>query len=85
MRSETTNDPRTAAGLAANLDYWKRVADRYRVERDAATQEVQRLQAELLRRTGRAYDGLDYLREIQRSRQGVVFSQRIKNLLRGYL
>lgn len=56
------------AGLASNLDYWKRVADRYRVQRDEALMEVKQLQALLLEKTGKAYDGLDYLREIQRSR-----------------
>lgn len=80
-----TNDPRSIAALTANLSYWKKVADTYRTERDMTIREVSRLQRELLKRTGRAHDGLDYLREIKKTHQKAGLWQRIKNLFRGYL
>jgi hypothetical protein len=56
------------AGLKANLDYWKNVADRYRQERDAALREAELVREILLRETGKAYDGDDWLREIARTK-----------------
>jgi hypothetical protein len=70
------------AGLASNLDYWKRVADRYRLQRDEALQEVQRLQKELLRTTGKAYDGYDYLRDIKRTKAELNFVAKVITFLR---
>jgi hypothetical protein len=70
------------AGLASNLDYWKRVADRYRLQRDEALQEVQRLQQELLRTTGKAYDGYDYLRDIKRTKAELNFIAKVVTFLR---
>ena len=46
----------------ANLQYWKNVARRYRRQRNEALQQVHFLRDKLLRETGRAYDGHDYLR-----------------------
>lgn len=56
------------AALKANLDYWKNVADRYRQERDAALREAELVREILLRETGKAYDGDDWLREIARTK-----------------
>lgn len=47
---------------AANLQYWKSVARRYRRQRDEALERVHFLRNKLLQETGRAYDGHDYLR-----------------------
>lgn len=54
--------------LIANLDYWKNVADKYRQERDAALREAELVRAVLLKETGKAYDGDDWLREIARTK-----------------
>lgn len=70
------------AGLEANLDYWKRVADRYRAQRDDALREVRALQEELFKQAGKAYDGYDYLRDISRSREKRNFFARALLLLR---
>ena len=70
------------AGLEANIDYWKRVADRYRAQRDDALREVRALQEELFKQTGKAYDGYDYLRDIKRSREKRSFFARALLLLR---
>jgi hypothetical protein len=56
------------AALKANLDYWKNVADRYRQERDVALREAELVREILLRETGKAYDGDDWLREIARTK-----------------
>jgi hypothetical protein len=56
------------AALKANLDYWKNVADRYRQERDIAMREAELVREILLRETGKAYDGDDWLREIARTK-----------------
>jgi hypothetical protein len=73
------------AGLQSNLDYWKRVADRYRLQRDDALKEVCRMQKELLVATGKARDGKDYLREILATGQKATFKQRFKNLMKGFV
>ena len=52
---------------ANNIEYWKRVAARYRRQRDTAIKEINRLNCQLLLQTGKAQDGHDYLREIQQS------------------
>jgi hypothetical protein len=70
------------AELGSNLEYWKRVADRYRLQRDTALKEVHRLQQELLRTTGKAHDGLDYLRDIQRTETKLPLTKRIIYFLR---
>lgn len=70
------------AGLEANLDYWKRVAERYRAQRDDALREVRILQDELFKRTGKAFDGYDYIRDIKRSREKRNFFARALLLLR---
>jgi hypothetical protein len=86
MNSYTTKEgDLSEAGLVSNLDYWKNVAKRYKDERDTAMREVWRLQKELVKRTGRGYDGLDYLREIIKTRRDAGPWQRIKNFFRGYL
>ena len=86
MNNYTTREgDLSEAGLVSNLDYWKQVATRYRNERDNAIMEVVALQKELIKRTGKAYDGLDYLREIKRTRRDAGLWQRIKNFFRGYL
>lgn len=51
----------------ANLDYWKSVARRYRRQRNEALQQVHFLRDKLLRETGRAYDGHDYLRIVMKT------------------
>ena len=83
MKSEE-NMRLSDAGLASNLDYWKRVADRYRMQRDEALVEVKKLQAILIERTGKAYDGLDYLREIHATRTKARAIVRIKNFFRRF-
>ena len=70
------------AGLASNIEYWKRVADRYRSQRDDALREVQALQRELYRTTGKAYDGYDYIRDIQRTKSSHSIFKRIIFLFR---
>lgn len=73
------------AGLQSNLEYWRRVSERYRAQRDDALREVSRLQKELLTATGKARDGRDYLRDILATKQDASFKQRMKNLLKGFL
>ena len=73
------------AGHAANIEYWKAVADRYRRQRDDAMREVTKLQAILLKETGKAYDGNDYLREIHRSRTKARALVRLKSFLRRFV
>ena len=51
-----------SAGDLANLQYWKSVARRYRRQRNEALKQVHFLREKLLKETGRAYDGHDYLR-----------------------
>lgn len=72
------------AGLASNLTYWKNVADRYRRQRDEALQEVKKLQSILLEKTGKAYDGNDYLREIQETRSRARAIVRIRSFFRRF-
>lgn len=66
-------------GIESNIDYWKNVADRYRRQRDDALREVKRLQEVLLTQTGKAYDGMDYIREIQASRTTATWRHRLKS------
>ena len=70
------------AGLASNIEYWKRVADRYRSQRDDALREVQALQRELYKSTGKAYDGYDYIRDIQRTKASRSLFNRISLFFR---
>ena len=70
------------AGLEANIDYWKRVAERYRAQRDDALREVRALQEELYKRTGKAFDGYDYLREIKRTQAKRSFLAQLLFLIR---
>jgi hypothetical protein len=59
--------------------YWKRTAVRYRNERDMLLEENRILQKTLLEKTGRAYDGADYLREIKESETRPTVRQRLKH------
>ena len=69
------------AGLEANLEYWQALAARYMRQRDAAMKEVRALQAILLEKTGRAYDGQDYLREIKETEAKSTWRHRLRNLV----
>ena len=69
------------AGLQANLEYWKNLAVRYRKQRDHALNEVRSLQAILLEKTGRAYDGQDYLREIHKTQEKATWRHRLRYLI----
>lgn len=69
------------AGLEANLDYWKSLAERHRAQRDHALRQVRTLQQILLEKTGKAYDGLDYLRDIQASASTPTWKHRLRNLM----
>jgi hypothetical protein len=70
------------AGLEANLEYWKALAERHRKQRDRAMHEVRKLQAILLAKTGRAYDGQDYLRVIKETEYRVTWRDRLRRLVR---
>lgn len=66
--------------------HWKEIAERYKVQRDAAIKDNHRLRRELMQATGRALDGEDYLREIystgySRSYREIV-ATRLKSLKR---
>jgi hypothetical protein len=63
------------------IEYWKRLSERYRRQRDMAVREIQLLQKQLYIATGCANDGNDYLRQIRATRTRPSISQRIKNLL----
>jgi len=67
------------AGLKANLEYWMALAERHRKQRDNAMLEVRKLQAILLAKTGRAYDGQDYLREIQETHSSSTWRNYLRN------
>lgn len=60
--------------------YWKRVAVRYRSERDLLFEENLILRKTLLEKTGRAHDGEDYLREIAETKTSPTLRQRLKHL-----
>jgi hypothetical protein len=64
--------------LKANLEYWKNVAARYQKQRDDAWLEAQLVRQILLKQTGRAYDGNDWLRDIARTKTSNSFWRRIK-------
>lgn len=85
MKLEERSMRISEAGYAANIEYWKAVADRYRRQRDDAVREINRLQAILLESTGKAHDGNDYLREIHRSRTTANGIVRIKSFIRRFL
>jgi hypothetical protein len=71
------------ATLRANALYWEQVADRYRQERDKALLEALEVKKILLQRTGRAYDGKDWLRAVVETRQDSPrLKDRVYNLLR---
>jgi len=61
--------PKTFASAMdrANLEYWKNVARRYRGQRNDALKQVHFLREKLLKETGRAYDGNDYLRIVMKT------------------
>lgn len=65
-----------------SLEYWKRLCERYRRQRDMAVREVQLLQKQLYIATGCARDGNDYLRQIRATRTTrPTIAQRIKSAL----
>ena len=64
-----------------SIEYWQRLSERYRRQRDMAVREIQLLQKQLYIATGCANDGNDYLRQIRATRTRPSISQRIKNLL----
>jgi hypothetical protein len=66
------------AMLKANLEYWKGVAARYQKQRDDAWLEAELVRQILLKQTGRAYDGNDWLRDIARTKTTNSFWRRIK-------
>jgi hypothetical protein len=66
------------AMLKANLEYWKGVAARYQKQRDNAWLEAELVRQILLKQTGRAYDGNDWLRDIARTKTTNSFWRRIK-------
>jgi len=78
--------PLKEATLRANALYWQEVADRYRKERDKALQEAAEVRRVLLERTGRAFDGNDYLREvIQTKADSPRLKDRVYNFLRRHI
>lgn len=78
--------PLKEATLRANALHWQEVADRYRKERDKALQEAAEVRRILLERTGRAFDGNDYLREvIQTKADSPRLKDRVYNFLRRYI
>lgn len=68
---------------AYNIEYWKRLSERYRHQRDMAVREIQFLQKQLYIATGCARDGNDYLRQIRATKttRATVIGERLKNLL----
>ena len=75
--------PLKEATLRANALYWQEVAERYRIERDKALRESAEMQRILLERTGRAWDGNDYLREVMESKaESLRWKDRVYNFLR---
>jgi hypothetical protein len=63
------------------IEYWQRLSERYRRQRDMAVREIQLLQKQLYIATGCAQDGNDYLRQIRATRTKPTIKQRIRNLL----
>lgn len=63
------------------VEYWQRLSERYRRQRDMAVREIQLLQKQLYIATGCAQDGNDYLRQIRATRTKPTIKQRIRNLL----
>jgi hypothetical protein len=63
------------------VEYWQRLSERYRRQRDMAVREIQLLQKQLYIATGCAQDGNDYLRQIRATHSRPTIKQRIKNLL----
>jgi len=63
------------------IEYWQRLSERYRRQRDMAVREIQLLQKQLYIATGCAQDGNDYLRQIRATRTRPTIKQRIRNLL----
>lgn len=62
---------------ANDIEHWKRVAERYRRQRDSAVKEINRLNRQLLLQTGKAQDGNDYLREIQQSQARAPLTKKL--------
>jgi len=78
--------PLKEATLRANALYWQEVADRYRQERDKALQEAAEVRRVLLERTGRAFDGNDYLREVSQTKaDSPRLKDRVYNFLRRHI
>lgn len=69
------------AGLEANLEHWKCLAARYMRQRDQAVKEVRALRALLLEKTGRAYDGMDYLREINETKASATWHHKVRRFM----
>ena len=63
------------------IEYWQRLSERYRRQRDMAVREIQLLQKQLYIATGCAQDGNDYLRQIRATQTRPTIKQRIRNLL----
>jgi len=66
------------AMLRANLEYWKNLAARYQKQRDDAWLEAELVRRILLKQTGRAYDGDDWLRDVARTKATSSFWRRLK-------
>jgi hypothetical protein len=64
------------------LEYWQRLSERYRHQRDMAVREIRLLQKQLYLATGCAQDGNDYLRQIRATQTKPSIKQRFKNFLR---
>lgn len=71
--------------LEQQLKYWKEVADDYRLQRDEAVARVRFLENKLLKATGKAYDGKDYLRDILATKKDASFVHQIKHFFARYL
>jgi hypothetical protein len=66
-----------------DIEYWKRLSERYRHQRDMAVREIQSLQKQLYLATGCAKDGHDYLRQIRATKttRATAIGERIKNFI----
>lgn len=72
------------AGVRSNLEYWRNVAARYQRQRDRAVAQLEQCQAILLKETGKAYDGHDWIREVARTKTHASWTQKLRNLFRRY-
>jgi hypothetical protein len=67
------------AGLKSNISYWQAVAARYQRQRDRAVKQLEQCQAILLKETGKAYDGHDWIREVARTKAQASWKHRLRN------